>query len=113
MSNNLLTPVINQLTAYNSRNINDFIKNFSSDCLVEDAQGNIIMQGHTQMYESYQKMFAASPNLNCQIISRIVVGNYVLDEENVTGRNGNSDMSHVVAIYKIENNLITHVRFIK
>jgi len=111
---NILKPVESQLEAYNSRDIDSFIINFSNDCICEDGEGKILMQGRDIMYASYKKMFDASPNLHCKIVNRTVVGSYVLDEERVTGRMGNDGESHVVAIYKVDDNeLIVHVRFIR
>ena len=109
----ILKPVIAQLEAYNNQDIEKFIVNFSVDCVVEDGEGNVLMKGRSAMYESYQKMFEASPNLHCHLASRVVVGNYVLDEERVTGRNGNPEEGYVIAIYRIENEEIVHVRFLR
>jgi len=111
--NPILNPVIAQLKAYNNQDIENFIINFSEDCVVEDGAGNILMTGKSSMYASYKKMFESSPNLHCHLASRVVVGNYVLDEERVTGRGGNPKESHVVAVYRIEDELITHVRFLR
>ena len=109
----ILEPVVKQLEAYNQCDIEAFIVNFAEDCIVEDGEGKVLMVGQAAMYESYKKMFVASPNLHCHLASRTVVGNYVLDEERVTGRAGNDGESHVIAIYRIENGLIVHVRFLK
>jgi len=109
----VLKPVIAQLEAYNNQDIEKFIINFSENCVVEDGEGNVLMTGRSVMYESYKKMFEASPDLHCHLASRVVVGNYVLDEERVTGRNGNPEEGHVVAVYRIENDEIVHVRFLR
>ena len=106
-------PVVAQLAAYNSRNIVAFMVNFHDDCVCEDGDGNIFLNGKKAMYESYQKMFEASPDLRCTLVNRTVVGNWVFDEERVTGRAGNDGESHVMAIYKVENELITRVRFLR
>lgn len=111
--NDVRKPVIKQLEAYNARDIESFIVNFAENCVVEDGEGNVLMTGRSAMYESYKKMFAASPELHCHLASRTVVGNYVLDEERVTGRMGMSDESHVMAIYRIEGGEIVHVRFLR
>jgi hypothetical protein len=110
---NILKPVIAQLEAYNNQDIEKFIVNFSENCVVEDGEGNVILTGRTAMFESYKKMFEASPKLYCHLANRTVIGNYVLDEERVTGRNGNPEESHVVAVYRIENEEIVHVRFLR
>jgi len=109
----VLKPVVAQLEAYNNQDIENFIVNFSENCVVEDGEAKVLMTGRTAMYGSYKKMFEASPELHCQLASRIVVGNYVLDEERVTGRGGNPAESHVVAVYRVENEEIVHVRFLR
>lgn len=58
-------------------------------------------------------MYEASPDLFCRLVSRTVVGNYVLDEERVTGRAGNGGESHAVAVYRVESGQIQHVRFLR
>ena len=109
----ILKPVKAQLIAYNNQDIDTFMPNFHPDCICEDGQGNILLQGEVAMRESYGKMFAASPNLHCKLMSQTVVGNYVFDEERVTGRAGSENAErHVMAVYRVENELITHVRFL-
>jgi len=113
MEENKLKPVAAQLEAYNNRDIEAFMANYSQDCLVEDGAGNQLMQGWDAMYQSYQKMFEQSPELHCNLVSRIILDDYILDEERVTGRTGNNGESHVVAVYKVVDELITHVRFLR
>ena len=113
MTSHIITPVIRQLEAYNKRDIDSFIVNFSENCVVEDGEGKILMKGREAMYQSYRAMFENSPHLYCHVSSRTVVGNYVLDKERVSGRNGNSRDSLVVAIYRVEQEKIVHVRFLK
>jgi len=110
----ITAPVRNQLTAYNNRDIDAFMRCYAEDCLVEDGMGNTLMQGAEAMRASYAAMFASSPKLHCRLASRVVVGNYILDEERVTGRAGSEDEErHVVAVYRIEGGLIQHVRFLR
>ena len=109
----VLKPVVAQLEAYNNRDIDSFIVNFHTDCVCEDGLGNVLLRGKDAMYESYKRMFKESPDLHCNLVSRTVVGSWVLDEERVTGRAGNDIESHVMAIYKVENEIITHVRFLR
>ncbi|ARU62954.1 hypothetical protein CBW65_19675 [Tumebacillus avium] len=108
-------PAQRQLEAYNNRDIEAFMACYAQDIVVEDAEGNILMQGWENMYKSYAAMFEQSPELHCKLVSRIAVGNYVLDEENVTGHAKRSpgEVSHVVAVYRIADDLIQHVRFIR
>lgn len=110
---NITEPVEKQLVAYNNRDIDAFVMNFSENCVVEDGMGNRLMEGRAAMYESYKRMFDASPALHCTIVKRTVLTEYVLDEEHVTGRMGNPDRGHVVAVYRVEGGEITHVRFLR
>ena len=111
MTENILKPVEAQLKAYNNRDIDNFVSNFSTNCICEDSNGNILIQGRDAMHVSYGKMFADSPNLHCNIVSRTVVGNYIFDEERVTGRGGSEEERHVMAVYTVYDGLIQHVRF--
>ena len=109
----LTAPVRAQLAAYNARDIDAFIDCYAEDCVVEDGAGTVAMRGRAAMRESYAAMFTASPELNCRLVSRIVLDEYVLDEERVTGRAGLPDESHVVAVYRVAEGLIQHVRFLR
>jgi hypothetical protein len=60
--------------------------------------------------QRYHQRFSENPQLNCELRSRIVLGDSVLDEEWVTGASGVSP-SHLVAIYYFRDNLISKVFF--
>lgn len=107
------TPAQKQLEAYNLRNIEDFMKCYSSTCFVEDGMGNITIPNKDKMRKRYSALFENSPELHCELVSRITLGEYVLDEEHVSGHNGSKETNHVVAVYRIEDGLIQHVRFLR
>ncbi len=106
------TPAQKQLEAYNNRDLETFMECYSENCFVEDGAGTVLMENKEAMRKRYDLLFQESPNLHCRLVSRIVLENYVLDEERVTGSRGSTEERHVVAVYKIENGLITHVRFL-
>jgi hypothetical protein len=62
------------------------------------------------MRKGYSGFFNNSPDLHCEIINRIVIGNKVIDQEKVTS-NGSS--FGAIAIYEIENGLISKVTFLQ
>lgn len=109
----VLAPVQKQLEAYNNKDIETFMSCFAKECFTEDGEGNVGMKTWDEMYDRYKKLFADNPNMHCEIVSRTVVGNYVLDEEHVTGREGQTELVHCVAIYRVEDGLIRHVRFLR
>lgn len=104
-------PVQAQLEAYNARDLERFVACYTPDVVVEDGAGNLMFQGHDAMRERYGPMFAAYPELHCRIVHRIRIGEYVVDEERITGRGPTEQ--HAVAIYRLAGERIAHVRFLK
>ena len=104
-------PVEAQLEAYNRRAIDDFTPWFAEDVLVEDGLGAPIVRGREALRERYRAMFAAYPALHCELVSRVRVGAWVLDEERVTGRSESAE--HLVAVYRVDDGMIVHVRFLR
>jgi hypothetical protein len=109
-----MDPVAEQLEAYNKRDIDRFLSCYHPNVKIEDGKGNLLMQGHEAMRAQYSVLFNSSPNLHAHLVNRIRVGNYVIDEEKITGRiaEGFPDRLHAVAIYQVDSEKITHVRFL-
>lgn len=110
-------PVEGQLIAYNARDVDAFIANYTADCVIEDGEGNRLMAGHAEMRERYRALFDGSPNLHCTVVHRTRVGEYVFDEESITGRlpGTQPQVRRAMAIYRIDaaSGLICHVRFMR
>jgi hypothetical protein len=106
-------PVDTQLAAYNAHDVDAFMACYTRDCVIEDGAGNRLMTGHDDMRPRYQALFANSPALHCEIDSRVRIGQYVIDEERITGRV--PDLRRAVVIYRIDaaSGLIAHVRFLR
>lgn len=104
-------PVEAQLVAYNARDVDAFMPCFTEDCVVEDGEGKVLMQGNDAMRNSYKAMFAANPELHCHVVTRIRAGEYVIDEERVTGR-GPAEL-HVAVVYRLRGEQIAHVRILR
>ncbi len=105
-----VTIVDKQLEAYNARDINGFMATYSSDIQLYSFPDKLISEGQTGMKNNYGSFFKATPDLNCTIKNRIVIGNKVIDEEFLTinGKNYSA-----IAIYEVENGLISKVTFIQ
>ena len=110
-------PVEAQLTAYNTRDVDAFLACYTADCVIEDGAGKRLMAGHAEMRPRYHALFDGSPNLHCDVVSRIRIGSYVLDEESIKGRLPGTppELRRAVAIYRIDpkSGLIEHVRFLR
>ncbi len=57
-------------------------------------------------------MFQQFPDLHCELVNRMVLGNTVIDQERITGLPG-ADYLEAIAVYKIEDNKIAKVYFIR
>ena len=101
-----------QLDAYNARDIDAFMACYADDVIIEDADGNIISQAQEPMRARYGAMFAQYPELHCTLVTRVRIGDHVIDEEHVTGRVPN--LVHAVAIYRLAaDGRIARVRFLR
>jgi hypothetical protein len=98
-----------QLEAYNARDLERFLGCFAASIIVTDSSGNVLADGFDGLREMYGPLFDASPQLNASIASRIVVGNYVVDHEKVTGfvRPGFPTALEAIAGYEVVDGAIT------
>ena len=106
-------PVERQVDAYNRRDLDAFLACYAPDTVIEDAAGTVVIRGHKAMRDVYDELFRSSPDLRAEIATRIRVGDYVVDEERITGRRGSTEELRVVVIYHVENDVIDHVRLVR
>ena len=107
----ILAPVKQQLEAYNNRDIEKFASAFSEDVKVYRQPGVLTYQGRDELKKRYGAMFAATPDLHCEIVNRIVAGNVVIDHEKVQRTKG-QPRTDAIAVYRIKDGLIEEVTFI-
>lgn len=99
-----------QLEAYNKRDINAFLKPYAKNVKIYTFPNELNYEGIDEMRKRYTPMFKNTADLHCEIVSRIVKGNTIIDEELVTA---NGSTFKAVAIYTIKNNKISEVRFLR
>lgn len=99
-----------QLDAYNKRDIGAFMATYSDDIQLFNFPKNLSTDGPEKMRKGYTEFFTSTPDLHCKIKNRIVIGNKVIDEEQVTA-NGNAFSA--VAIYEVEKGKIAKVTFLR
>lgn len=100
-----------QLNAYNARDIDAFLAPYSDDIEIYDHPDRLTAKGKDVIRPQYASMFENVPDLHCELVNRIVLGNTVIDQERVTGF-PNMEVLEAIAVYTIENNKIAKVRFI-
>jgi len=113
MAANEPDPVERQVEAYNRRDIDAFLACYAPDTVVENATGTVVMRGDDETRVTFSELFRGSPDLRAEIATRIRVGEYVIDEERITGRRGAADEIRVVAIYHLKDGVIDHVQLIR
>jgi imidazolonepropionase-like amidohydrolase len=99
-----------QVNAYNQRNIEAFLEPYDDEVEVYTFPDKLRYKGKDKMRKSYAGMFEETPNLHCNVVSRIIKGNVVIDQEKVQFLD---EVIKAVAIYHIENNKIKKVYFLK
>jgi hypothetical protein len=102
-----------QLEAYNARDIDRFMACFTADVEVRMQHTDTLLStGQPAMRANYAKMFAASPELHCELVKRIACGRWVIDEELIAGRTPEEKV-RAVAIYETAPEGIKRVWFCK
>ena len=104
------TIVQRNLDAYNARDIDAFMKDYADDITLYAYPNTLQTEGKEVMRKGYKDWFGRVPDLRAFIKKRIVIGNKVIDEEQVTA---NGQIFNAVAIYEVENGKISKVTFIQ
>jgi hypothetical protein len=100
------TIVQRQLDAYNARDIDALLATYAPDARQFEHPGKLLATGAAEMRERMAARFA-EPNLHARLLRRVVMGNIVIDHEEVTRTfpegAGRVDM---VAIYEVADGKI-------
>jgi hypothetical protein len=110
VNSNLLT-INRQLKAYNSKNLEEFIVNFSEDIKVYEFPEKLLYEGKDQFRLFYSQRFLYSNLLNCIINNRIILNEIIVDHEIIHGIIENP--VEVIVLYSFKNNLIFRIDFLK
>lgn len=106
--NNPETVVSNQVDAYNMRDLETFLSFYHEDIIIYSFPDEVLMSGIDEIRPFYKSRFDNAPDLHCEILERIVFGNYVFDYERITGI-PDTDVVYALLIYEVVDNLIKHV----
>jgi hypothetical protein len=105
--------VESQLDAYNRRDLEAFLSHYDKDASIFNFPSPVsYASGVGGLRDIYGKIFGENPRLHCEIVNRISLGSFVIDQEKVTGFSARPDLD-AVAIYQVAGTLITNVWLIK
>ena len=101
-----------QLDAYNAKNIEAWLATYAPDAKQYEHPAKLVASGHAEI-RARTAARLNEPDTHAKLISRTVMGNVVIDHEDVTrtlpeGR-GNVE---IVCIYVVENGLIQSASFV-
>lgn len=100
-----------QLNAYNHRNVEAFLEPYSDDVEIYDFPNEPRLAGKAAMRERYESLFKKYPELHCELVNRIVLGDTVIDHERLHGVR--DAPVEAVAIYTIKDRRISRVTFMR
>lgn len=103
-------PVQRQLLAYNAKDLTAFVRCYHPDILVYRMPNTTpALQGITKFSQFYATERFTLTNLQAVVLSRIIVGNKVIDHERITGLM--AAPYDVAVVYEVQQGLITKVWF--
>ena len=102
--------VQDQVEAYNRHDIEAFLKTYAPEIKLYTFPDKETATGLESLRTTYGKLFADEPTLKVKIARRIVQGEYVIDQEEVSM--GRREFK-AVAIYRVKGDKITEVRFMR
>jgi imidazolonepropionase-like amidohydrolase len=106
------TVVQRQVEAYNARDIEAFLSFYAEDVRIARLPlDEVSYDGREAMRARYSRLFENNPELNCTIVNRTVHGNWIVDQEFVSGVE-NRPRIRAVAIYEVRDGLIQNVWFL-
>ncbi len=97
-----------QLEAYRARDLAGFLSHYADDASVVMFDGTVLFATKEVMREAYGKLFTDSPDLQVAIASRMAAGEFVVDEEHLSGFHFGDMPTEMaaLAVYRVVNGRI-------
>jgi hypothetical protein len=97
------------LAAIAEKDVDAFVACYTDDATVEDGYDNVGIRGADELRARYAAMFERFPELRVEGGWRTTVGDFVVQEETVTGRD---EHERHVAVYLIRDGKIARERLV-
>jgi hypothetical protein len=98
------------LVALNARDLDAFVACYADDATIEDGHDKVMAQGHDDLRAKYGGMFELLPDIQVQAVTRTDVGEFVVQEEIVTGR---GEPERHIAVYLVQGDVIQRERLLR
>jgi imidazolonepropionase-like amidohydrolase len=100
-----------QLNAFNAHDLEAFAAPYDPEVEVLDLSGKVLERGTAALQARYRQRFEAAPGLHCELVKRMAVGDWVVDEERITG--AGPQPVHALSIYEVKGGKIARVRLLR
>ena len=99
------------IDAYHDHDLDRCLGYYAPDVVVRDAEGNVLMDGAEAVRSRYARAMEDNPNVRYDIANRIAVGEWVIDEERVTGftKPGSPEVVRAVLVYRFSGERIREI----
>jgi hypothetical protein len=97
------------IEALNAHDLDAFVACYAPDATIENGHDKVVARGHDELRARYGPMFEESPDVRVESLSRTDVGEFVVQEERVTGR---GEPQRHVAVYLVQNGVIARERLL-
>jgi hypothetical protein len=97
------------LDALNAHDLDAFVACYAQDATIENGYDTVIARGHDELRERYGPMLEQFPDLRVESLSRVAVGEFVVQHEQVLGRG--APEQHV-AVYLVLADKVVRERLI-
>jgi hypothetical protein len=84
---------------------------YAAGVVIDDGAGKRLMTGRDAVRTAYADSFQRLPDVRAEVVARIEMGDYVIDEERVHGAEPGPIRASV--IYHVSGGLIDHVRLFR
>lgn len=101
------------LDAHNAHDLDAFLATMAEDVTFLSLDGDVLLTGRDRVAEIWGARFAERPDLVADITHRTVIGNRVIDEEQLCLDGRDNGCVELVAIYTVENGLIQTMHVIQ
>src|SRR5271165_7019760 len=103
-----------QIAAFRDRDLDGFLSCYADDVKIRDFGGDVLMDGKAAMRGQYGPLFRDSPQLSVEIPRRMDAGDYVIDEEDISGfiLAGFPETMKAVVVYQVRDGLIQGAVFL-
>jgi hypothetical protein len=97
------------IEALNAHDLDAFVACYAPDATIENGHDKVVARGHDELRARYGPMFEESPDVRVESLARTDVGEFVVQEERVTGR---GEPQRHVAVYLVQNGVIARERLL-